>query len=145
MKLNPIDRRQSKRSQDLPSSGRRSFPRYDTPVDCIYISTNQTFTTRFINLSLRGIYIDSRRPDPPGTKVRIRLVLPNSELPLDIQGEVIWATNNSMVSPLKVRGMGIKFTDMDDYSRRKIAAYLISRAGLSAFPSIKKRHFNWID
>lgn len=145
MKLNPVDRRENRRGEDLHFSGRRSFPRYEMPVDCIYISKNQTFTTRFINLSLRGVYIDSRTPDPPGTMVRIRLVLPNSELPLDIHGEVIWATNNSVVSPLKVRGMGIKFTDMDDYSRRKIAAYLISRAGLSAFPSIKKRHFNWID
>ncbi len=145
MKLNLVDRRHNRRSNYVPSTGRRTFPRYDAPVDCIYISNNQTFTTRFINLSIRGIYIDCKTPDKPGTKVRIRLILPNSEMPLDIQGEVIWATNNSMVSPLKIRGMGIKFTDMDDYSRRKIAAYLISRAGISALPSVKKKYFNWID
>ncbi len=98
MKLNLVDRRQSKRSKYVPDSGIRTFPRYDAPVDCIYISNNQTFTTRFINLSLRGIYIDTKTPDTPGTKVRIRLILPNSEIPLDIEGEVIWATNNSMVS-----------------------------------------------
>jgi hypothetical protein len=50
-----------------------------------------------------------------------------------------------MVSPIKVRGMGIKFTEMDDYCRRKIAAYLLSRAGLSAFPTIKNKHFRWLD
>ncbi len=145
MKLNLVDRRQGRRGSSVPSSGRRTFPRYDAPVDCIYISDNQTFTTRFINLSLRGIYIDTKTPDKPGTKVRIRLVLPNSEIPLDIVGEVIWATNNSMVSPVKVRGMGIKFTDMDDFSRRKIAAYLLSRAGISAIPQIKNKYFRFMD
>ncbi|MCX7958472.1 MAG: PilZ domain-containing protein [Deltaproteobacteria bacterium] len=145
MRLNIVDRRQNKRSRYIPNTGRRTFPRYDAPVDCIYISDSQTFTTRFINLSLRGIYIDTRTPDAPGTKVRIRLILPDSEMPLDIEGEVIWATNNSMVSPVKVRGMGIKFTNMDDYSRRKIAAYLLSRAGISAFPKIKSKYFNFMD
>lgn len=145
MKLNLVDRRQGKRSNYVPSTGRRIYPRYDAPVDCIYISKNQTFTTRFINLSLRGIYIDTKTPDAPGTKVRVRLVLPNSEIPLDIEGEVIWATNNSMVSPIKVRGMGIKFTDMDDFSRKKLAAYLLSRAGISAFPTIKNKHFKWLE
>jgi len=145
MKLNLVDRRQGKRSNYVPPSGRRTFPRYDAPIDCVYISQNQTFTTRFINISLRGIYIDCRTPDAPGTKVSIRLILPNSELPIDIQGEVMWATNNSMVSPLKVRGMGIKFVEMDDFSRRKIAAYLLSRAGISALPTVKNKHFKWID
>ncbi len=145
MKLNLVDRRQSKRSKYVPDSGIRTFPRYDAPVDCIYISNNQTFTTRFINLSLRGIYIDTKTPDTPGTKVRIRLILPNSEIPLDIEGEVIWATNNSMVSPIKTRGMGIRFRDMDDFARRKLAAYLLSRAGISAFPRIKNKYFKWLD
>lgn len=143
MKLNLVDRRKEKRNRYIPDTGRRTFPRYDAPIDCIYISNNQTFTTRFINISLRGIYIDSRTPDPPGTKVRIRLILPNSEIPLDIDGEVIWASNNSMVSPIKTRGMGIKFKNMDDFSRRKLAAYLLSRAGISALPSIKNKHFKW--
>ncbi|MCX7942940.1 MAG: TIGR02266 family protein [Deltaproteobacteria bacterium] len=145
MKLNLVDRRQTKRSNYTPSTGRRIFPRFDAPVDCIYISDNQTFTTRFINLSLRGIYIDTRTPDVPGTRVRIRLILPNSEMPLDVEGEVVWATNNSMFSPLKVRGMGIRFTKMDDFSRRKIATYLLSRAGLPAFPKIKDKYFKFMD
>jgi uncharacterized protein (TIGR02266 family) len=145
MKLNLVDRRQVRRVDWIPTSGRRAFPRYEAPVDCVYISQSQTFTTRFINISIRGIYIDCRTPDPPGTKVRVRLILPNSEMPLDIQGEVVWATNNSMVSPLKVRGMGIRFTEMDDFSRRKIATYLLSRAGISAFPTIKNKYFKWID
>ncbi len=145
MKLNLVDRRQNKRSNYIPSTGRRIFPRYEAPIDCIYISNNQTFTTRFINLSLRGVYLDTKTPDLPGTKARIRLLLPNSEIPIDIEGEVVWATNNSMVSPIKVRGMGIKFVNLDDFSRRKIAAYLLSRAGISAFPKIKHKYFNFLD
>lgn len=145
MKLNIVDRRLNRRSKYIISSGRRTYPRFEAPVDCIYISNTQSFTTRFINLSIRGIYIDSKTPDAPGTKVRIRLVLPNSEIPLDILGEVVWATNNSMVSPIKVRGMGIKFVDMDEYARRKIAAYLLSRAGMIAFPKINNKYFSWLE
>ena len=125
-------------------SDRRRYPRLEAPVECIYISDRQTIVKTFANITIRGIFIDTPSPDPAGTRALLRIGIPGREGMIMAAGEVVWKRDERGSAVLKGRGMGVRFTNLDEEGRRVIAAYLISRGGLNAFPQLKRKFPIWI-
>ena len=125
-------------------SDRRRYPRLEAPVECIYISDRQTIVKTFANITIRGIFIDTPDPDPAGTRALLRIGVPGREGMIMAAGEVVWKRDEKSSSVLKGRGMGVRFTTLDEEGRKVIAAYLISRGGLNAFPQLRRKFPIWI-
>ena len=155
MKLEFNDRRAQKATEKAAKEGkavpvagersdRRRYPRLEAPVECIYISDRQTIVKTFANITIRGIFIETQNPDPAGTRALLRVGIPGREGMIMAAGEVVWRRDERAASVLKGRGMGVKFTTLDEEGRKVIAAYLISRGGLNAFPQLKRKLTLWI-
>lgn len=125
-------------------SDRRRYPRLEAPVECIYISDRQTIVKTYANITIRGIFIETGTPDPSGTRALMRIGIPGREGMIMCAGEVVWRRDERGASVLKGRGMGVKFTTLDEEGRKVIAAYLISRGGLNAFPQLRRKFTLWI-
>jgi Tfp pilus assembly protein PilZ len=152
MKLEFNDRRAQKAADaGLPIEGvpaarsdRRRYPRLEAPVECIYVSDRQTIVRSFANINIRGLFVETPCPDPVGTRMLLRIGIPGREEMVSAAGEVVWRRDEKTSSVLKGRGMGIRFTTLEEPARKAIAAYLISRGGLSAFPQLKTRFSLWM-
>ncbi|MBI5527720.1 MAG: PilZ domain-containing protein [Deltaproteobacteria bacterium] len=153
MKLEFNDRRAQKAADAgmVPETGvaagrsdRRRYPRLEAPVECIYVSDRQTIVRSFANINIRGLFVETSCPDPVGTRMLLRIGIPGREEMVCAAGEVIWRKDEKTSSVLKGRGMGIRFTLLEEPARKAIAAYLISRGGLSAFPQLKTKFALWM-
>lgn len=75
------------------------------------------------NLSVGGLFLQTTKPKPVGTKLRLHIPLERELLSLECAAEVVW------VQPFDVRsntppGMGLHFTDLDARSVHRIEAFL---------------------
>lgn len=73
------------------------------------------------NISGLGIFLQTREPEPPGTQLSLRFVIPTTQERLSVDGVVRWVNpyrpgdiNN--INP----GMGIEFTSLTDEQRERI-------------------------
>lgn len=73
------------------------------------------------NISRGGVFIRTSLPLKVGERVRIRLTLPDGDVPFALDGEVKW------ISTLRDReqhppGMGVEFVNFSDETRAKLEA-----------------------
>lgn len=81
-----------------------------------------TFLFAYItDLSAFGIFIRTNNPEPPGTRLNLRFRLPEENVTMALEGEVIWINafrpgdfNN--LNP----GMGVKFVDLSDEDKAQV-------------------------
>lgn len=92
-------------------------------VDCeVDYGSDETFLfAQATNISSLGIFLQTREPEPEGTRLNLRFTLSPQELPLEVEGVVRWVNpfrpgdfNN--INP----GMGIEFTSLTDTQRDQI-------------------------
>jgi uncharacterized protein (TIGR02266 family) len=92
-------------------------------LDCeVDYSSDDTFLfAQATNLSALGIFLQTREPEPEGTRLNLRFNLSAHEAPLQVEGMVRWINpyrpgdfNN--INP----GMGIEFTSLTDTQREQI-------------------------
>ncbi|GHG95732.1 hypothetical protein GCM10012319_59500 [Comamonas sp. KCTC 72670] len=82
------------------------------------------FVTDFaVNLSKGGLYINTDKPLPVGTEVRLLVTLPGVHFPVDLTGRV---TRTSAVGASKSQspGMAVEFVDVDDDKRTRIEEFV---------------------
>lgn len=75
------------------------------------------------NISQGGLFINTRKPFPVGTEVKIIIQLPDAAFPFDITGRVrrVEAVGNpTNAAP----GMAVEFTELDRTKREKIEAFV---------------------
>ena len=76
------------------------------------------------DLSLGGIFLETREPFPAGATVVLEFPLPGISRRVSCQGQVIRVVlpveNDSSVVP----GMGIQFNDMDEETRAMLAEFI---------------------
>jgi len=77
-----------------------------------------------LNLSVRGMLIETREPLPVGSTVDLRLSLPGDGGPLPLIGLVV---RNAAVVPQKFQG-GVQFLILRDQVRERIRTYIESDA-----------------
>lgn len=84
-------------------------------------SVEQFITEYVTNISRSGVFIRSKDPLPPGTRVKLRFTLIMDELEtIEGEGEVVRISQDPP-------GMGVVFTELTTYSQ-KLVERLLTRA-----------------
>jgi uncharacterized protein (TIGR02266 family) len=104
----------------------RASPRHPIPTLVDIEFENGTFRHEFsVNISEGGMYVDTERPLPIGTKAILRFAMPNLDWVFEIHAVISWAvtvTTNERLDGKK-DGLGFQFTSMSDEDAEKIKTY----------------------
>ncbi len=105
-------------------SEKRKEPRVPVRIRIQYETADRFFEDYIRNLSLGGIFIETSKPLPVHTKLKIQLCLPEMKDPLVVDGVVVHTLRvGKQVAP-SVSGMGISFSALDNQSRLLLEDYL---------------------
>ncbi|MFY3746605.1 TIGR02266 family protein [Anaeromyxobacter sp. Red801] len=87
------------------------------------------FVDRFaLNVSRGGLFVRTLEPQPPGTPLRLDVVLESGDQVIHGSGVVRWSTPPSAPGePARVPGMGIKFVDLSPESRALVDRLVAGR------------------
>jgi uncharacterized protein (TIGR02266 family) len=106
---------------------RRAQDRHPIRLQVEYECLEDFLTDYSANLSVGGMFIETARPLPLGTRFRLRFTLPGFDAPVDSEAEVRWVLDEDLGGPLP-RGMGVRFKGMDPSLQARIATLLESWA-----------------
>lgn len=86
------------------------------------------------NISLGGIFVQTKNPKPVGTRIRIQVMLRDGRTLLEAEGVVAWTRlpDNGAV-PKTVCGMGVRFTSLNEASRASIEKIVAANAPAADF------------
>lgn len=89
----------------------------------------QSFIERYAgNLSLGGVFLPTREPLPPGTRLRFEIVLLGGHAVLRGEGEVAWSAPPDPARPERPYGLGVRLSRLDAESRQVLERALAYRA-----------------
>jgi type IV pilus assembly protein PilZ len=102
---------------------RRQFERVLVDLEVDY-RCEDTFLFAYItDISAMGIFVQTRSPEPPGTRLNLRFTVPGMDLrsSFELEGEVIWINpyrpgDRENLNP----GMGIRFVDLGPHDRERL-------------------------
>ena len=86
---------------------RRIDPRYDRALEVEVQFEGKKQTSRTMNISLGGLYLESASPLPIGTTVQLRFQLPTQPEPVEVAGDVRWVVKKEGLADQS--GIGIRF------------------------------------
>jgi uncharacterized protein (TIGR02266 family) len=84
---------------------RRIDPRYERQLDVEVVSDGKKQTSRTINISLGGLFLESATPLEMGATVQLKFKLPTQPEPVEVAGDVRWVVKKDAASA----GIGIRF------------------------------------
>ncbi len=102
---------------------KRRAHRVRVNIRATYRSQTVAMETWVADLSRNGLFVRSELLDEAGTRAAVELVVPGSDDPLHLAGEVVRVE----MSPLS-SGMGIRFNHLADPVRRALANLVIERS-----------------
>ncbi len=105
-----------------PSNKRRAT-RLHHEIPVAYRSVGSFLTDWATNISQGGLFINTRKPLPVGTSVKILVQLPGASFPFQLEGRVTRVTefdNHANMVP----GMGVEFLHVDEAKRAEIEAFV---------------------
>ncbi len=105
-------------------SEKRKEPRIPVRIRIQYETADKFFEDYIRNLSLGGIFVETSKPLPVHTKLKIQLSLPEMEEPLVVDGVVVHTLRVGREAAQPVNGMGIKFSTLDNQSKQLLEEYL---------------------
>jgi uncharacterized protein (TIGR02266 family) len=105
-----------------PDNKRRAT-RLHHEIPVAYRSVGSFLTDWATNISRGGLFINTRKPLPVGTAVKILIQLPGASFPAQLGGRVTRVTEYDNRANM-VPGMGVEFTDLDDAQRRDLEAFV---------------------
>lgn len=134
-------------------SEKRDFNRWPIMVE-VTVDSDHTFyqdpgdRVFTWDISEGGIFINARRPQPVGTRLRFQFTLPDSDEPIMALGEVSWITatmelpaikEGAMPDPHLARpqGMGVRFLELSAVDTDRIKAF-IGSSRKAAIPRERK-------
>jgi uncharacterized protein (TIGR02266 family) len=85
---------------------RRTDPRYAHRLDVEIIVGDQTRTATTGNISLGGLFVETKETLPLQTQLQIRFKIPTQPESIEVTGEVRWVEPGGPEQP---SGMGIRF------------------------------------
>jgi uncharacterized protein (TIGR02266 family) len=88
-----------------------------------YRTVGNFITDWAVNISRGGIFINTRKPEPVGSVVKLIISLPDAAFPFDLTGRVIRAHYPDADSD-QVPGMGIEFFDVDDDKKARLERFV---------------------
>jgi len=105
-------------------SEKRKEPRVPVRIRIQYETADRFFEDYIRNLSLGGIFIETEKPLPVDTKLKIQLSLPEMEEPLIVDGVVVHTLHVGQHTEPPESGMGIRFSALDNESKQVLDGYL---------------------
>ena len=106
---------------------RRKHPRVDVnlTVRVKFENLNQFLEHYAPNLSHGGIFLQSQKPYPKGTRLRFKIQLKDGTVALQGSGVVVWSRSPSTSKEKpRMSGMGVKFIHLDESSREIIQQFI---------------------
>lgn len=97
---------------------RRQFTRKPVALVINYETMEQFFEDYVSNISLGGVFIATARPLPTGSKLKVKFNLPELDRVIETTGIVAHVVNPEDNGGVK--GMGIRFDDLDGNSKELI-------------------------
>lgn len=94
---------------------------HELPV--AYRSVGSFLSDWATNISNGGLFINTRKPLPVGTDVKILIQIPGAAFPWELHGRVARVTEFDNAANM-VPGMGVQFTDVDDGRKREIDEFV---------------------
>lgn len=86
---------------------RRIDPRYDRQLEIDVLFEGKKQTSKSVNISLGGLYLESASPLPIGATVQLRFQLPTQPEPVEVAGDVRWVVKKE--GSAEQSGIGIRF------------------------------------
>jgi uncharacterized protein (TIGR02266 family) len=105
------------------TDNKRRAARLHHEIPVAYRSVGSFLTDWATNISHGGLFINTRKPLPIGTAVKLLIQLPGASFPYQLQGRVTRVSEYDNHANM-VPGMGIEFTDVDEAKRREIASFV---------------------
>ena len=104
-------------------NNRRQAERLHHELPVTYRSVGSFLSDWATDISQGGLFINTRKPRPVGTMVKLIIQLPGAPFPFDLTGRVMrvagWESY-SRTAP----GMGLEFTDLDASKRERIDVFV---------------------
>ncbi len=107
---------------EKPGVGGRA-PRLEYELPVAYRTVSGFVTDWAVNISRGGLFINTQKPLPVGTLVRLIISLPGTEFPFDLTGRVT-RVNETHIAPNQIPGMAIEFVNVDDEKRVRIEEFV---------------------
>jgi uncharacterized protein (TIGR02266 family) len=107
----------------MSSVNKRRATRLHHEIPVAYRSVGSFLSDWATNISQGGLFINTRKPLPVGTAVKILVQLPGASFPFQLEGRVTRVTefdNHANMVP----GMGVEFTGVDEAKRREIEGFV---------------------
>ncbi|MFP2925505.1 TIGR02266 family protein [Pyxidicoccus sp. 3LG] len=98
-------------------------PRVEYELPVAYSSVSGFVTDWAVNLSRGGLYINTDKPLPVDTPVRLLVTLPGAHFPVELKGRVT-RTNALGAATSQSPGMAVEFVDVDDDKRSRIGEFV---------------------
>ncbi|BDG07259.1 TIGR02266 family protein [Anaeromyxobacter paludicola] len=102
-----------------PATNKRLSPRLHHELPVSYRTVGSFLSDWATDISRGGLFINTRKPLPVGTAVRVLVQLPQRERPIDLGGRVtrVAEVGNAVNT---APGMAVEFTDLDGARRREL-------------------------
>jgi uncharacterized protein (TIGR02266 family) len=107
----------------MSADNKRRATRLHHEIPVAYRSVGSFLTDWATNISQGGLFINTRKPLPAGTAVKILVQLPGESFPFQLEGRVTRVTEFDNRANM-VPGMGVEFTGVDEAKRRDIEAFV---------------------
>ena len=101
----------------------RRATRLHHAIPVAYKSVGSFLSDWATNISHGGLFINTRKPLPVGTDVKILIQLPGAAFPYELHGRVARVTEFDNAANM-VPGMGIQFIGLDDAKKREIDEFV---------------------
>ncbi|QSQ26172.1 TIGR02266 family protein [Pyxidicoccus parkwayensis] len=112
----------SETSQKPNPNDRAPRVEYELPV--AYSSVTGFVTDWAVNLSRGGLYINTDKPLPVDTVVRLLVTLPGAHFPVELKGRVTRTNALGATTANQSPGMAVEFVDVDDEKRSRIGEFV---------------------
>ena len=103
---------------------RRRASRVPVEIQIQYETADGFFQDYMRNLSLGGIFIETPKPLPMNTKLKVQFSLPDMTAPIVADGVVVHTLRLGQPKNPSVSGMGIKFSELEPSSKEMLESYL---------------------
>jgi uncharacterized protein (TIGR02266 family) len=117
---------------ELPPHERRGEPRLLVDLEVDYGHEDNYLFAYIRDISATGIFVRTTEPEVPGTRLNLRFTPQGASEPLEVEGEVIWINpyrpdRRDSLHP----GMGIRFIELTEATRRRLDEFIKTFAYLS--------------
>jgi uncharacterized protein (TIGR02266 family) len=104
-------------SESDPMAPIRRWERADVNVAVVCRGRDEAIRDFARKLGAGGMFVETRRPKPVGSRVELSFNLPGFDQPVELAGTVTWIRE---VDPPRAGGMGIAFVGVEEHLRAQI-------------------------